>query len=132
VLAVTLLALMMVPVLGGLAMATRASSQARAAASVETAIVNAVDRINRAPSNRCDYHQYARAAVVTQGWSDGQVTTQHFYLNLTTSAWVAGPTNGAACPDGTYRNGLIQKVIVTVNDPRGKIFRSIEVVKSNV
>lgn len=132
VIAVALMATVIVPILTGITVATQASSRARAAATVETAIVNAVDRINRAPVEACNYHQYARAAVITQGWSDSEVTTEHYYLDIATDTWVAGPPNAAACPNGTHRSGLIKRVVITVRDPRDLISRSIEVVKSDV
>lgn len=130
VVAVALLAIIVVPVLGGLIAATRASSVARASSNVETALINAVDRINRADAvtnQLCDYYPYARAAVVTQGWSDSEVSVVNEHLDLDAAAWVSG-----GCPSGLYQAGLVQRVTITIRDPEGHISRSIQVVKSNV
>jgi type II secretory pathway pseudopilin PulG len=135
VVAIALLAIVVVPVLSGMITVTKASSVARAASNVETAVINAVDRVNRADAHTnqlCDYYQYARAAVVTQGWSDSEVSTSHQYLDVDAGAWVTGPAGAAACPPGGYVQGLVQRVVVTVTDPQREVSRTIEVVKSDV
>ena len=135
VIAITLLAVIVVPVLAGLTMATKASAVSRAASNVETALINAVDRVNRSDAEThslCDYHPYARAAVVTQGWSPSEVTTRTEYLDLASGSWVQGPPTAEGCPGGLYHAGLIQRVTITVTDPDRHVSRSIQVVKSNV
>lgn len=135
VIAITLLGVVVVPVLAGLAAATRASAAARAASNVETALINAVDRVNRSDAEAnslCDYFTYARAAVVTQGWTESEVSTVTEYLDLTANAWVQGPPTAEGCPGGIYQTGLIQRVTITVTDPSGRVSRTLQVVKSNV
>lgn len=135
VIAITLLAVIVVPVLAGLTMATKASAVSRAASNVETALINAVDRVNRSDAEAnglCDYFPYARAAVVTQGWTPGEVTTRTEYLDLASNSWVQGPPTAEGCPGGLYHAGLIQRVTITVTDPDRHVSRSIQVVKSNV
>jgi type II secretory pathway pseudopilin PulG len=134
VVAVTLLAVLIVPVMRSVIVSIRASTTATAASEVETALLNAVDRVNRSPVTSCDYSQYAEAAMLTQGWSEADVVVEHFYLDTTlpTPDWVAGPPGAAACPGGLHRDDLIQKVSISVTDPGDKVSRTIQVVKSNV
>jgi type II secretory pathway pseudopilin PulG len=135
VVAITLLAVVVVPVLGGIRMATKASAVSRAASNVETALINAVDRINRADAEGlqlCDYQAYARAAVVTQGWTENEVTTRTEYLDVTTDTWTQSATANPGCKNGIYQPGVVQRVTITVSDPQRHITRSIQVVKSNV
>ena len=112
----------------------QASTTATAASEVETALLNAVDRINRAPVDRCDYTQFAVAAMLTQGWSESDVVVDHFYLDETLPVhdWAQGATGTAACPTAVHTDDLIQKISITVTDPADKVTRTIEVVKSNV
>lgn len=135
VIAITLLGIIVVPILAGLAVATKASAVSRAASNVETSLINAVDRVNRADAETnglCDYYSYARAAVVTQGWSDNEISTTTEYLDLGSGSWVQGPPTAEGCPGGLYSTGLIQRVTIRVTDPNRHVSRSIQVVKSNV
>lgn len=135
VIAITLLAVIVVPVLGGVRMATKASAVSRAASNVETALINAVDRVNRADARTqqlCDYEAYARAAVVTQGWSAGEVSTRTEYLDVASGTWAQGPPSAGGCQGGVYQQGVVQRVTITVTDPQRHVTRSIQVVKSNV
>lgn len=136
IVAIALLAIVVVPVLVGLATVTKASAVSRASSNVETALINAVDRVNRADAatlQLCEYGVFARAAVVTQGWSAAEVSTVTEYLDTTTDTWVLDGAPGASgCPSGTYVRGLVQRVTITVTDPNRHVRRSIQVVKSNV
>ena len=51
---ITLMAVVIVPIMSAVAMSIKSSSQGRSAAQVETALVNAADRVNRADM-KCDY-----------------------------------------------------------------------------
>ena len=62
VIAVVLMGTVVVAILNAVTTSVRASSVSRSAAQVETAVVNASDRVNRAPK-RCDYTIYVQAAV---------------------------------------------------------------------
>lgn len=134
VVAVTLLGVLVVPVMGAVMLSIRASTTATMASEVETALLNAVDRVNRSPVTSCDYSQYAEAAMLTQGWSESDVVVEHFYLDtaLPTPDWVVGPPGASACPGGVHRDDLIQKVSINVTSPDDKVSRTIQVVKSNV
>ena len=136
VIAITLMAIVVVPTLRAVITSIQASTSATSAAEVETALLNAVDRVNRSPADRCDYHQYARAAVLTQGWAADTVETEHAFLDtsLVPADWSIGAdaTVGEACPVTGHRDDLIQQVSITVTSPDGKVSRTIKVVKSNV
>ena len=45
---ITLMAVVLVPIMSAVAASVKSSSQGRSAAQVETALVNAADRVNRA------------------------------------------------------------------------------------
>lgn len=130
VITIALVGILVVPVLEAVATVTRISSAARETVAVETALVNAVDRVNRAPVGQCDYTSYARAAVLTQGWSADQVTVDHAYLD--DGVWSSGPAGAAGCPDGGARNLMVQLVEITITSPDGRITREVQVVKSGV
>jgi prepilin-type N-terminal cleavage/methylation domain-containing protein len=134
VVTITLMAIVIVPIMSAVAINIKSSSQGRSAAQVETALVNAADRVNRAPLS-CDYSIYAQAAVQSQGWAPDRasVTTSYYVSGATpmdAGSWVVG----AACESGmaTPRPGLVQRVLISVTSPQGEVRREIQVVKSDV
>ena len=82
---ITLMAVVIVPIMSAVATSIKVSSIGRSAAQVETALVNAADRVNRA-SMACDYTIYAQAAVQSQGWQPGQATVTHAVLRARSDA----------------------------------------------
>jgi hypothetical protein len=130
--------MVIVPLLQAVATSIVASSTSRSAAQVETALVNAADRVNRAPIH-CDYSVYAQAAVQTQ-WgptaADRVSLTQYYYVPGATAAqtgtWVEGAAGTPACEIGTPTDGLVQKVRMSITSPDNNVTRTIEVVKSDV
>lgn len=136
VITITLLGVVVAGILTATATAIRVSSLDRAAAQVETAIVNASDRVNRAPK-RCDYTIYAQAAVQTQGWDPGSVDLTHeYYVPGATPAvpgtWQTGTAAAPACPNAAPEDLLVQRVTLSIASPDGQIRRTIQVVKSDV
>jgi prepilin-type N-terminal cleavage/methylation domain-containing protein len=132
----TLMAVVLVPILSAVAVTVRSSSQGRSAAQVETALVNAADRINRAPKT-CDYTIYAQAAVQSQGWEPDRATVQHSYYKPGPSPSFADGASatwveGQACEFSTATEGLVQRVVISVTSPDGDIRREMQVVKSDV
>lgn len=136
VIAVTLLA----TVLGALVSATttgvRVSSEQRSSALVETAVVNAADRLNRAPK-QCDYGIYVEAAVLSQGWAPDSVQlVQEYYVAGTSptvaGSWATGDPATPGCPGAAPDDLLVQRVTLTITDPEDGVRRSIQVVKSDV
>lgn len=136
VIAVSLLGVVVAAILTATATGIKVSSVDRAAAQVETAIVNASDRVNRAPK-RCDYTIYAQAAVQTQGWDANRVSlVQEYYVpgpNAGTSGtWHTGGPGAPACPGPAPDDLLVQRVTLSITSPNGDVRRSIQVVKSDV
>ncbi len=109
------------------------SSQARAAARVETVVVNVADRVNRARKG-CDYLPYAQAAVSTERWDISSVSVSQWHLAPGADSGDLGTWVPNACPDGFSEppDLLVQRVAITVISPDRQISRSIEVLKSDV
>lgn len=131
VIAIALMGTIVMAIMSAVQTGLRTSSDRRSAARVETAIVNAADRVNRAPTV-CDYDVYVQAAVLSQGWpaSAGTALEEHY---------VPGPTPGVP---GSWQPGgcildeptdlLVQRVTITIQSPTGGGARTIQVVKSDV
>lgn len=141
VVTITLMVVLILPIMQAVQTSIAASSRTRSAAQVETAIVNAADRVNRAPK-KCDYTNYARAAVLTQGWYtdaadyDRAAKVTHEWYDVPTKTWMSKPAGSAApaCPgSGVVVDALlVQRVTVTITTPDGQASRTIQVVKSDV
>ncbi len=140
VVTITLMAVVMVPILSAVATSVKASSQTRSAAQVETALVNAADRVNRAEL-KCNYAIYAEAAVQSQGWDKNRASLTYAYwvvpVTFVVGATPALPgewsTDGKACAIAdTTTDKLVQRVTISISSPDGDINRVIEVVKSRV
>ncbi len=136
VIVVMLMGIVIVAVMSAVITSIATSAVTRSGARVETVVVNAADRVNRAPKS-CDYSPYAQAAVQTEGWSaSAAVVTQEYYTPaaVPTSAgtWTNGPTSSPACPAGALTDLLVQRVTIQINSPDGRVRRTIQVVKSDV
>ena len=136
VIAISLLGIIVIAMIDAVATSVSLSSTSRAASQVETAVVNAADRINRAPVG-CDYLVYAQAAVQTQGWPASHATLTQEYLvpGPTPDApptWLTGSATAPACPGPEAPDLLVQRVTITVRSPEAELARTIEVVKSDV
>lgn len=131
--AIVLMAIMIVPILTAVSTTITASSRSRSAAQVETAVVNASDRVNRAPKS-CDYGEYVRAAVQSQGWPGANAQLVQEQYVPPTALNVAGTWAPGACPVGLSEppDLLVQRVTITITSPDGKASRTIQVVKSDV
>jgi len=129
VVTVVLLGVVIVPILAAVRGAIRTSSVTEAAAQVETVLINAADKVQRAPNvgdDACDFSTYAEAAAIAQGWPASSVTVNHEHLdNLGT--WRSG-----ACPDGGDQANLAKRITITVSSPGHTVSRTIQVVKSDV
>jgi len=136
VIAIVLMGTVVIAVLNAVTMSVKASSVSRSAAQVETAVVNAADRVNRAPK-RCDYTIYAQAAVQTEGWAPDAATVTHEYYVPGSDAtvqgtWQTGVAGSPGCPGPSPSDLLVQRVTISITSPDGKVRRTIEVVKSDV
>jgi Tfp pilus assembly protein PilV len=136
VITVVLMAVIIIPVLEAVRTSIAASATSRSAAQVETALVNAADRVNRAPK-RCNYTIYAQAAVQTQGWAANTASvTQQYYVPgadaRTAGTWMTGDPLSPGCAGLSPTDLLVQRVTIHLTSPDGTIRRSIQVVKSDV
>jgi len=130
VLAISLTAIVVMPLLSAVRTGISASTINEGAANAETAIVDAADRINRA-TQVCDYTQFVVASVVTKGWSASSASAVTQAYDPATGTWKpAGP--GSGCLLAGVNDGLVQLVTITITTPKGDVTRSIQVVKSNV
>lgn len=136
VIVVMLLGVVIVAILAAVITSIVTSRTARNSARVETVVVNATDRLNRAPKG-CDYAAYVQAAVQTEGWPISTASVvQKYYVPgadaTTAGTWLAGLTAAPACPPGSSSDLVVQRISVTINSPDGRVNRSIEVLKSDV
>ncbi len=136
VVSIALMGTVVVAILSAVGMSVKASSTSRSSAQVETAIVNAADRVNRAKQS-CNYTIYAQAAVQIEGWpKETASVTQEYYVPgadaRTPGTWATGAAGSEGCPGAGPSQLLVQRVKVSIVSPDGKVRRSIEVVKSNV
>jgi prepilin-type N-terminal cleavage/methylation domain-containing protein len=130
VVTIVLLGIIVVPIMAAVRATVRASSVSGEAARVETAIINAADRINRAPMS-CDYTMYAQASVQTAGWEALQASVSMRHYDLQSGA--LAPESDGGCVPGTFvpSDGLVQLVTITIVSPQHQIERHIQVVKSD-
>jgi type II secretory pathway pseudopilin PulG len=132
VITITLMGVVVVPILAAVVAGIRASSVSLAAAEVETVLVNAVDRVNRAPRTvgqtfPCDLTAPVLASVEVHGWPTSSTTVGHEYLD-DDGVWQSD-ASGTACPGGVFKNGLVQRITVTVTSPEHDVSRSLQVVR---
>lgn len=137
VISIVLMGTLVVGILNAVTTLIRTSSVSRDAAQVETVVVNAADRINRAPVT-CEplrgYTEYAVAAVRSQGWwtNEGEfaqaASVRHeFYDPKASPPWREG-----VCPADDFGKRVIQRISVTITSPNESVSRTIQVVKSDV
>lgn len=136
VIVVMLMGLVITSVLSAVITSIATSSVTRLGARVETVIVNAADRVNRAPKS-CDYAPYAQAAAQTEGWATSTTAVTQEYLvpgaaPTAAGTWQSGTGTTPACPAGALADLLVQRVSITVTSPNGRVSRFIQVVKSDV
>jgi hypothetical protein len=136
VIAVALTGTIVLAIMTAVFTGVRASSTSRSAAKVETAIVNAADRVNRAPK-KCDYTIYAQAAVQTEGWDPSRAAVVQEYFvpgadAMSAGEWRTGAAGSPGCPGPTPTDLLVQRVTITITSPDGSVRRNITVVKSDV
>ena len=128
VVTIVLMGVIVVPILAAVRTSIRASSVSEIAAEVETVLVNAVDRVSRAPrpafSCDPDLTRPARAAAETHGWDASTVSVRHrHWAGTDWSDW------GEPCPASGFSTNLVQLIEITVTDPDGRVSRTLEVVK---
>ena len=136
VVSVVLIGTVVIAALNAMFTGIKSSTTSRNAAQVETAIVNAADRVNRA-HKQCDYTIYAQAAVQIEGWPASTASVTHEYYVPASDptqqgTWATDPGETPACPADEAETLLVQRVTIHVSRPDGSVSRSIQVVKSDV
>ncbi|MGH9134344.1 MAG: hypothetical protein ACRDZZ_10440 [Ilumatobacteraceae bacterium] len=131
VITIVLMGTVVVPILAAVSASIKASTVSETAAEVETLLINAVDRVNRATraSFPCDVTAPVVAAVETHGWPPSSATVGQEYLD-SSGAWQTD-ASGTACPGGVDQNGLVQRITVTIKSPEDDVSRSLQVVRSD-
>jgi hypothetical protein len=128
VLAIVLTGLVVVGLLAGIRTSIKASSVAYEGALLETVLINAGDRVSRAPQ-LCEYEAYVDAAAAANSWPADTITVTVEKLVANTGS----PSDWAtqACPDD-IKPFDVQRMMITATTPDGRITRTMTVVKSNV
>ncbi len=135
VITIVLMGIVVLPILAAVRSSVRAASVSRAAAEVETVLVNAADRVTRAdrdssPTFQCDLSGPARKAAIVHGWDAATITVEHEHWDELANGGSGGFVPGA-CPGGTFENGLVQLVRIRVESPVEDVARELEVVKGD-
>jgi type II secretory pathway pseudopilin PulG len=131
VMTIILMATVLVPVMNAAITAVKASSTTRRIAELQTVLLNAADRVNRAPV-KCDYTVYIQAAAQTKGWPPGQASATYEYYEPGADATVPGTWHSGACSGPAPTQNLVQRVTIKMTSPEANVSRTIQVVKSDV
>jgi type II secretory pathway pseudopilin PulG len=135
VITISLLGLVVVPILVAVTTSIKSSRVSESAAQVETLLVNAVDRVNRAPyegAYKCVLTGAVQAAAEAAGWPASSATVGHEYLDKIDGTWKTDSTFGTACPNGVWYLGIVQRITITVTSPDGGVSRSLQVVRGDL
>lgn len=125
---IALMGVLITAILAAIQTSIRASSIAYKGAQIETVLINASDRVSRAPQ-LCEYEAYVDAAALAEGWPDTalSVTVEKLVANTgAASDWAA-----QSCP-ADVRPFDVQRLVITATDPSVGITRTLTVVKSDV
>jgi type II secretory pathway pseudopilin PulG len=128
VLTIVLIGIVVVPVLAAVRGAVQVSRTSKDAAEIQTVLINAADRVQRADGTECDYTSYAQNAAATAGWPTSDIEVSQEYLRVSDGTWV----EGSACPDGDPAQRVASRITITASSSDGALRRSIQVVKTDV
>jgi prepilin-type N-terminal cleavage/methylation domain-containing protein len=133
IISIVLMGAMVVPIMNAAAAGIRASASSRSAAQVATVIVNAADRVNRAP-RQCSYLEFVQAAAVSQKWSASTATVVEEHYQAPDDLDHEGSWLPGGCEPNVVEPDelLVQRITITVTSPDRKVSHQIEVVKSDV
>lgn len=134
VMTVVLMGMVIIPLMNASITGIKASSSSRRVAELQTVLLNAADRVNRANVTCQGYLIYVQAAAQTKGWPKDQASATYEWYEPGPSATVAGTWHSGACLDvnGPPPQNLVQRVTITMTSPEASVSRSIQVVKSDV
>jgi prepilin-type N-terminal cleavage/methylation domain-containing protein len=131
IMTIVLMGIVLLPLMNAAITAVKTSSSSRRIAELQTVLLNAADRVNRAPV-KCDYLVYVQAAAQTKGWPPEQASATYEWYQPGTSAAVAGTWQPGACNGPTPTLNLVQRVTIKMQSPEANVSRTIQVVKSDV
>ena len=134
VITITLMGVIVVPILVAVATSVRSSRVSQDSAQVETLLVNAIDRVNRATRADfpCDLTSPVVAAVETVGWPPSSVQVGHEYLDVN-EQWQTDPFgSGTACPNEAPFAGIVQRITITITSPDEGLTRSLQVIRGDI
>ena len=134
VMTIVLMGMVLIPLMNAAITGVKASSTSRRVAELQTVLLNAADRVNRANVS-CDYLVYVQAAAQTKGWPPEQATATYEYYEPGSSAAVPGTWHTyvpSECPGILPAQNPVQRVTITMTSPEASLSRSIQVVKSDV
>jgi type II secretory pathway pseudopilin PulG len=128
VVAVVLIGIVVVGILTAVRTSIGASATAYNASQVETVLLNAADRVDRAIVRDCDYRNEVEAATSEPGWTFDVVAEELLPADIRTGDPVTdwGP---CSVPLSAFD---VERVTITVTNPTGGITRTMTVVKSDV
>jgi len=130
-----LLSTLIAALLGGVFTAISSSSTAFEGAKVETVLLNAADRVDRA-GQLCDYEQYVDAAASAidgaNPWPASTITAtvEKLVTNNGSASTDWAPTDCTSDPDVEPFD--VQRITITASNPSGTITRTLTMVKSDV
>ncbi len=134
VVTIVLVGVVIIPILATVRSSISAAAVSRAAAEVETVLVNAVDGVNNGDPPQialCDFTDAALAGKTAQGWADSTIAVTHQYLQAD-GTWSTefDPTLGCPAAAVSARpDGPVLLIRITVTHPTESVTRPLEVVK---
>jgi prepilin-type N-terminal cleavage/methylation domain-containing protein len=133
---IVLMGIVLLPIMNATITAVKASSTSRRVAELQTVLLNAADRVNRAPV-QCNYLVYIQAAAQTKGWPPEQASATYEWYQPGATAnvagtWQTGPVATPGCSGAAPTLNLVQRVTITMKSPETNLSRTIQVVKSDV
>jgi Tfp pilus assembly protein PilV len=126
--AVTIMGMVVVALLAAVQMSIRSSALAFKASEVETVLLNASDRVTRAPQ-MCGYRVYVEAAALSEDWPASSVSVDVERLVGETGTEADWRPEGCSSALEAFD---VQRLTITATDPTGEITRTRVVVKSDV
>jgi len=127
-LALAITGMVMVALLGAVMMSVRSSALSFKVSEVETVLINASDRVARAPQ-MCDYRVYVEAAALAEDWPSSSVSVEVERLTGETGTEADWRPEGCTSAVSAFD---VQRLTITATDPTGEITRTRIVVKSDV
>jgi type II secretory pathway pseudopilin PulG len=131
VIAITLIALVVVPLIGAVTASVQASSRNYSTGRLATVIQNATDKVTQSPIV-CDYNQYVQSAALTVGWPSSTASAVVEWYDAdpsspTVGQWRPGCSRTGAI-DSTDKT-IVQRVTIVIHTPGDQANDQVQVVK---